>query len=80
MVASVFGAMLGLAESFQTSATGFCFNECFGKGLCPAAFAGGQTKTMIFGGSCGGTTGSGTSARHLRAFIRLTADAVRPNA
>ena len=53
MVASVFGVTIDLVEGFQDSATGFSFKVCFGKGLCPAAFAGGHTKTMTFGGSGG---------------------------
>ncbi|MEI6986984.1 MAG: hypothetical protein WCK65_12745 [Rhodospirillaceae bacterium] len=77
-MATVFKVMIGLVVGCQDLATGLSFNICFRKGLCPAAFAGGHTKTMILGGSGGGTTSSGTSARHLRALIRLTADEVRP--
>ena len=59
MAASVFGVVIGLIVGCQDSATGFSFNICFRKGLCPEAFAGGQTKTTILGGSGGGMTGCG---------------------
>ena len=84
MAASAFGAVIALVVGCQDSATGFSFSICFRKGLCPEAFAGGQIKTTILGGSsggtigCGGMTMSGTSARDFRDLIRLTADNVRP--
>lgn len=76
MAASVSGAVICLAVGFQDSATGFSI--CFRNGLCPEAFAGGQTNTTILRTSGDLMASSGTSARHLRDLIKLTADNVRP--